>query len=127
MMQTLEAMVDAVLPDWPPLASEIRAEVSGNVAAFVSRELDFAPLQMSLGLHVLLSAFRLYAFARLGPHRLEHFSRAEREKALMGFSSLRLPMAPGLERFLRSLSILAYLEHPVVLKALGEDTPLAPS
>ena len=126
-MQTLEAMVDAVLPDWPPLPSETRAVVSRNAAAFVARELDLAPLQISLGVYALLSAFRLYAFARLGPSRLEHSSRAEREKALTGFSSLRLQMAPSLERILRSLTILAYLEDPAVLKALGEDTPSSPS
>ena len=128
-MQMLEAMVDAVLPDWPPLPSETRAEVSRNAAAFVSRELDLAPLQISLGFHALLSAFRLYAFVRLGPRRLDHVSRAEREKALSGFSSLRLPMAPSLERLLRSLTILAYLEDPAVLKALGEGqhSAFAPS
>ena len=126
-MQTLEVMVDAVLPDWPPLPSETRAKVSRNVAAFVSLNLDHAPLQIRLGFHALLSAFRLYALTRLGPRRLEHVSPAEREKALTGFSSLRLPMAPNLERILRSLTMLAYLEDPAVVKALGEGTLLAPS
>jgi hypothetical protein len=121
-MQTLEAMIDAVLPDWPLLSSQTRAEVFENAAEFVSRELDLAPLQISLGFRMLLTVFRLYAIARFGLSRLENISRTEREKALSAFSSIRLPMAANLERFLRSMTMLAYFEDPAVLKALGECT-----
>ena len=38
------------------------------------------------------------------------------------FSALPLPMVYGLERLLRSATLLVYFEQPEILVALGEDT-----
>ena len=118
----VDLMVDTVLPDWPVLTPATRMEVLGNCTTFVHRQLKFAPLYVRLGTRVLLMAFRIYAILRLGPWPLAWAKREERVKVLAEFSSLPFPIVAGLERLLRSMTILTFLEEPLVLAALGEPT-----
>jgi hypothetical protein len=112
-------LIDALLPDWPALTAADRAEVLRHTTEFMGRQIALAPFHIRLGFGGLLLAFRCYSLVRLGSPNLA--SRAARNKTLAEFSAL-LPLASGLERLLRSMTVLVFLEEPIVLAALGEPT-----
>ena len=115
----LAGIIDAILPDWPVLPPEARVEVSAGCARFVRAQLALAPLHIRAGVAVLLAAFRLYLLFTAGPFA----SRTAKSAALTGFSALPLPLVAGLERLLRSATLLAFFDAPAVLDALGQDHP----
>jgi hypothetical protein len=121
-MRFVDVMVDAVLPEWPVLTPQDRFQVLRNCSEFVQRQLNLAPIYIRFGALVLFVAFRLYAILRLGPWPLTWCDRRELARALTKFSSLHLPMASTLERLFRSMTLLVFLEEPLVLAALGETT-----
>jgi hypothetical protein len=116
---SLDRTIDALLPDWPPLAPSARTEVSAHCVAFVRAQLRLAPFHIRAGFRILFAAYAVYAMLRAGPFP----SRSARARSLSAFSALPLPMVNGVERLLRAATMLAYFDEPLVLAALGEDTP----
>src|SRR5581483_7262066 len=114
-MRGLAPIVEALLPEWPPLDSRVREHVLRDTANSVSHQLSLAPAHILFGIRALLTAFRLYAFVRLGLRPLRLASSAARAKALAEFSVLPLPMVEGLERVLRATTVLAFLDNAAVL------------
>src|ERR1051325_8847055 len=108
-MRGLEPIVEALSPEWPPLDAHTRENVLCDTADSVSRQLSLAPVHIAFGIRALLSAFRLYAFVRLGLRPLRLASSTARAKALAEFSALPLPMVEGLERVLRATTVLAFM------------------
>jgi hypothetical protein len=121
----LDQIVDALLPDWPPLAPDARAPVSAHCARFVRRQIALSPAHIRFGVRILFAAFVMFAFLRLGARRLGSVSRERRAAALRVFAFELVPPLVALERVLRSMTTVAFLEHPQVLIAIGED-PLPP-
>jgi hypothetical protein len=113
-------MIDALLPDWPVLAPATRTIVLSHCISFVRAQLALAPFHIRFGFRVLFIAFSVYALLTAGPFA----KRASRAAALTAFSALPLPLVAGLERLLRAATMLAFFDEPLVLAALGEDTPL---
>ncbi len=109
---SLDRTIAALIPDWPPLPPAERADVVAECTRFVRAQLGLAPFHIRFGFRVLFIAFSLYALFSSEPGR-----------ALTSFSALPLPLVAGLERLLRASTMLAFFEHPLVLKALGEPTP----
>ena len=54
--------------------------------------------------------------------RLRRRSRERRAAALRAFALERVPPFVALERVLRSMTAVAFLEHPDVLAAIGEES-----
>lgn len=119
MLPSLEDTIDAVMPDWPMLSPVARAAAFAHCVDFVRAQLCLAPFHVRAGFRVLFVAYRLYALLHAGPYP----SRSSRAAALTAFSALPFPMVEGLERILRSMSLLVFFEDPDVLAALGEDSP----
>jgi hypothetical protein len=115
----LEATVTSLLPDWPSLTPEARRQVSHHCAAFVRRQISLAPAHIRGGFWLLYATFIVFAAVRA----LARGSLAPRgdAAALTAFASLGPASFPGLERVLRSMTVLAFLEHPVVQSSLGDD------
>ena len=109
---SLDRTIAALVPDWPALPPAQRDQVIADCIAFVRAQLALAPFHIRFGFRVLFIAFSLHAL----------FS-SEPGHALTSFSALPLPLVAGLERLLRASTMLAFFEHPLVLKALGEPTP----
>ena len=107
----LDATIDALIPAWPKLPPAERAEVGAHCIGFVRAQLRLAPFHIRTGFAVLFGAFCLYALFRPG---------LSRERALMAFSALKLPMVGGVERLLRAATLLAFFDEPLVLAAIGE-------
>lgn len=109
---SLDRTIAALVPDWPALAPAERAELVAACTGFVRTQISLAPFHIRFGFQILFLGFSLYA--------LLHSDRA---KALTAFSALPLPLVAGLERLLRASTMLAFFDHPLVLKALGEPAP----
>lgn len=117
-MLSIEALCESFLPEWPRLEPQQRNAVLADSSVFVKAEIASAPFHIRLGIHVLIAAFLFGAVVRgLG----RGFSRREpawRCAYLQAWSKLG-PQAQALVRLLRSLTLLAYFEHPVVVEVLG--------
>ena len=109
-MAGLEATVVSLLPDWPALSPADRSVVGRDCAAFVRRQIALAPAHLRLGIRILYAVFVLFAALSL--------SKAD-AAALARFSACGPAAFAGLERVLRSMTLLAFLEHPAVAGAFA--------
>lgn len=116
---SLDKTIAALVPDWPELPPAERAEVTKSCIAFVRAQLALAPFHIRLGFRVLFMAYSLYLPFRAGPLQ----SPDTRARALTAFSALPLLLVGGLERLLRASTMLAFFDHPSVLKVLNEQAP----
>ena len=104
----LDTTIESLLPEWPPLADTDRRAVSRHCAAFVRGQIALAPAHIRLGVRLLFALFIAFATLRL--------ARAD-GATLARFASFGPPPFAGLERVLRSMTLLAFLEHPAVRTA----------
>ncbi len=119
-MLPFEALCESFLPDWPRLEPPQRQAALADTAAFVKAEIAIAPSHIRFGVGLLTAAFFLGAlvvgrgrgFGRRGP--------AWRRSYLRRWLKLG-PQAQALVRLVRSLTLLAYLEHALVLEVLGVE------
>jgi hypothetical protein len=119
-MLALDQIVDALLPEWPTLPLDRRALVSAHCARFVRRQIALSPAHIKLGIHILFMAFGTFAVFRLGIRTLGSVSPQRRADALRAFALDQVPPFVALERVLRSMTVVAFLEHPDVLAAIGK-------
>jgi hypothetical protein len=115
-----EATIDALLPEWPVLPPTRRVLVSAHCAGFVRRQLVLAPAHIRLGIYVLFALFRFSVPLRFGMRGLSALSREQRAAAMRSFALEHMPPLVALERVLRSMTTVAFLEHPDVMEALTE-------
>lgn len=120
-MPAFDATIDALLPEWPALAPERRASVSAHCAHFVRWQIALAPAHIRFGIRILFMAFCTFAVLRIGMRPLGSVSRERRAAALRAFALDQVPPFVALERVLRSMTVVAFFEHPDVLTAIGED------
>src|SRR5262245_53593305 len=111
-MPALDATIDALLPEWPALATECRASVSAHCTSFVRRMIALSPAHIRLGVRLLFAAFCTFAFVRLGMRPLGSVPRELRAAALRAFALEQVTPFVALERLLRSMTLVAFLEHP---------------
>ena len=97
-----------------------RLLVSAHCAGFVRRQLALAPAHIRLGIYILFASFWIFA-TRLGVRRLSALPREQRAAALRRFALDQAPPLVALERVLRSMTTVAFLDHPDVMKALEES------
>jgi hypothetical protein len=109
------SLIDALVPRGLGVPEAERDSVLDQVAGFVRAEGALAPLPIRLG----LTALSLALLAWLGVLAL---GRRDREAALEYWD--RFAGAPGraLTRMLRSLTLIAYLDHPLVRSRMGVAT-----
>lgn len=124
-MSAFDAMIDALLPEWPALLQERRTSVSAHCACFVRRQIALSPAHIRFGIRILFAAFCTFAFFYLGMRPLGSAPRELRVAALKAFALEQVPPLVALERVLRSMTAVAFLEYPDVLSAIGEAPPPA--
>jgi|SRR5215470_707526 len=120
-MLAFDAIIDALLPEWPALPPERRASVSTHCAHFVRRQIALAPAHVRFGIRILLIAFCMFAVLRFGMRPLGSVERQQRATALRAFALEQMPLFVALERVLRSMTAVAFFEHTDVLTAIDEE------
>jgi hypothetical protein len=126
-MAALDQIVDALLPEWPTLPQERRAPVSAHCGRFVRRQIALSPAHIRFGIRILFAAFCTFAFLRFGMQPLGAVSRERRASALKAFAIEQVSPFVALERVLRSMTMVAFLDHPDVQTAIGENPLVASS
>lgn len=124
-MSAFDATIDALLPEWPALQPERRLSVSAHCAHFVRRQIALSPAHIRFGVRTLFTAFCAFAFLRLGMRPLVSVPRERRAAAMRAFALEQVAPFVALERVLRSMTVVAFLEHPDVLTAVGEQVPVS--
>jgi hypothetical protein len=119
-MRALDAVIDALLPEWPALAPERRASVSAHCARFVRRQITLSPAHIRFGIRILFAVFCTFAVFYLGMRPLGSVARERRAAALRAFALAQVPPFVALERVLRSMTAVVFFEHTDVLAAIGE-------
>src|SRR5262245_64209567 len=119
-MAALDQIVDALIPEWPTLPPERRASISAHCGRFVRQQIALSPAHIRFGIRVLFAAFCTFAFLRLRMRPLGSVPRELRAAALRAFALERVTPLVALERLLRSMTLVAFLEHRDVLAAIGE-------
>ncbi len=115
-------LVRSALPDWPALGSETRMRVIADVELFVRNALALAPFHVWLGSLVLSIAAGLFV-TLLSPGLSPAGGSNHRAAALLAVFH-RLPGPGGaIVRLYRSLTVLAFYEHPLVVAAMGVEDP----
>lgn len=109
-------IVRAMTPDWPLLKADTRDQIAGDVALFVERTILLAPAHVRAGVIGLSLMLGLWLAAASMLNR----SAARIAWAFSVFQ--KLPMAgPAVIRVYRSMTVLAFYEHPVVAAAMGVE------
>ncbi len=123
MLQRLLApIIESMMPDWPVLDERDRAKAEQAALAHVQAVLRLAPLHIRAGVSVLACGFTAYAWLSGLGRGYRHRGVAWRADFLKRWSRLG-PPARSFERLMRSLTLLAALEHPVSRTALGLEAP----
>jgi len=120
-MRAFDAVIDALLPAWPPMPDESRRAVSAHCAHFVRGQIARSPAHIRTGIGLMLGLFYVFAFFHAGMRPLHAVPRQERALALAAFARTPAPPFAALERVLRSMTLVAFLEHPDVVAAIGEE------
>jgi len=110
--------VESLIPDWPAVPPAQRVALADRCTRFVHRQFEVAPFYIRIGFWGLFVSYLCFLTLRAGLRP----TTQQRSEALSMFSALPLPMVYGLERLLRSATLLVYFEQPEILVALGEDT-----
>lgn len=117
-----DALIDTLAPDWPPLPSQSRAAVVAHAAQFVDAQLAVMPFVVRVPAAILAVAFGLFAFMAGGARPFARQALLRRRVIVGRWSRLAYPFR-GYIRLVRSMAMLAYLEHDVVRAAVGIAGP----
>jgi hypothetical protein len=121
-MSAFDSTITSLLPDWPALPPAKRTAIGQHCAHFARQQISQAPAHIRLGLRTLFFTFVAFAAARAIARGSSPFTTDA--AALAAFADLGPAACAALERALRSMTVLAFLEHPVVLAAIeGEQPP----
>ena len=119
-MAFVSLIVDTMLPEWPLLDMHSRSVVHNSTTAHVARALRLAPFHIRLGVGALslVIGFALLLLS-LGPGR----GAAWRSRADIFFALLQKLPGPfaAAVRLYRSVTLLAFYEHPMVATLLMEQ------
>jgi hypothetical protein len=120
-LRAFEATIDALLPEWPPLPAGGRSAVNTSCSRFVARQIALSPAHIRFGIRLLFGAFCIFAFVRLGLRPLGAVAREQRAAVLSVFALEQVPPLVALERVLRSMTVLAFFDHPDVLAVISRE------
>ncbi|HXB54087.1 MAG TPA: hypothetical protein VN461_04840 [Vicinamibacteria bacterium] len=115
------SLVETLLPRRPELDRAARARVLSDVTDFVQQALAMAPWHLRIGVNVLTLCLTAWLSIYLGLTRLRAITHDMGERAIELFERMPNP-APGLVRLYRSLAMLAFYDHPIVMALMGIES-----
>ena len=117
MVLKVHSLVEGCIPHWPYLYTRQRQEVRASVHEFVAKELSLAPLHIRLMISILGAGFVMLMCLYGRRIRLNRLNNEKLRELINAVARLNTYFA-SLDRLYRSLVVLAYYEHPSVLKII---------
>jgi hypothetical protein len=122
-MIVLRMIVLPMLPEWPPLNAAAQGIVAGEIAGFVRRNLARAPAHVRAGVLVVSIGLVFWQLLRAP---LAAMGSPARRRALVSCQRIQGQVSvSAVVRLYRSLTVLAFYEHPLVVAAMGTEDPAA--
>ncbi|MBI3992946.1 MAG: hypothetical protein HY342_06710 [Candidatus Lambdaproteobacteria bacterium] len=122
-MRLSRDLVASLLPIYPELEPEARAEVQQSVQEFMAAELTLAPWHLRSGLFVLGLACALHCRLCLLGRPLGAVPPERRAAVLARWERLAGNLGRSFLRAVRGMVVLAFYDHPLVLARLGAPDP----
>ncbi len=113
----LQQIVRDLLPREPELDGEASREVEKAVVAFVAAQIGSLPAFLRVPYTFALVGFDWLAIARYG-RSYAHLDEAQGRRYLRAWDRSPLSLCRDFVKLLRSCTLLAYLDHPVVTRRL---------
>ena len=110
-------VVRLTTPSFPPLDDPARRRVHSRVTAFVTSQIEGLPSFMSLPYRAMLTAFRLLPVLRFG-RDFRSLDETTKESYLAAWSDAKLGPCRDFIKLIRSCALLAFFDHPDVVRSL---------
>lgn len=115
--QVVDEVVRLVTPTYPALDPADRARVHASVCGFVSSQIESLPSFMFLPYQAAMTAFELLPVLRFR-RRFPALDEARKRAYLALWSDAAFGPARDFVKLMRSCALLAYFDHPDVLRRL---------
>ena len=122
----LNGMVRAVLPGFPVLPDGTREQVAQDTVEFVVGQVALMPTHVRVPYSFLLTAFDWLAFFRYG-RRFVSLSPARQQAYVAAWADGPVSITRDTIKLVRSLVLLQFLDHHLVLEALEASDSAAGS
>jgi hypothetical protein len=121
----LQQIVRALLPSEPELEPEASREVEEAVVAFVAAQIGSLPAFLRIPYSFALVGFDWLAVARYG-RRYARLDETQGRRYLGAWDRSPVSLCRDFVKLLRSCTLLAYLDHPIVARRLETTAALEP-
>ncbi len=125
--QVVSAMVRALLPSFPDLASSEQMRVQSSVTSFVTSQIEALPSFMGFPYRLVITGFGLLSVLRFG-RVFSALDEGSQQAYLLQWSEAPIGVLRDFIKLIRSCALLAYYDHPDVSRRLpamsqGEGAP----
>ncbi len=121
----LARTVDVLLPTHPTLGAEVSRRVRADVATFVVSQVEALPSFLKAPYVLAMTAFDLSPVLR-GWRPFRTLDADRRARRLAAWDTSALAPKRNYVKLIRSCALLAYYDHPDVLRALHAIESAAP-
>jgi hypothetical protein len=118
-------IVRLITPAYPDLDERERARVNESVTGFVTSQIEALPAFLALPYGLAITAFQLLAILRFG-RRFLSLPEAVKPAYLSIWADAKIGPARDLIKLIRSCALLAYFDHPDVLRHLPASSASGP-
>jgi hypothetical protein len=122
--QTLQAVVAAILPQYPALDPAVRAAVEQEVTRYVARQIGAMPSFLRFPYRVALLTFDWLPLLRYG-RPFHNLPPARSAGYLAWWNDAPILAMRDFVRLIRSSALLVYFDHPSVVQELEAQPALA--
>ena len=115
--QLLRQIVGILIPSQPELDSEASREVEDAVVSFLAAQIQSLPVYVRIPYRFALVGFEWLAVVRFG-RRYVRLDDKQRRRYLHAWDQSPVGLCRDFVKLLRSCTLLAYLDHPIVAREL---------
>lgn len=124
--EVVAEIVRSIAPAYPDLDEAERTRVHWSVTAFVASQIESLPSFMAAPYRLAITAFDLLPLLRFG-RRFVSLDENARQAWVALWSDARFGPARDFVKLIRSCALLAYFDHPDVLRRLPSAGPARPA
>lgn len=114
-MNILETLIKNSIPNWPSINANAFKITTHDVVLSVKQSLGLAPMHIKISIKILMCIFAIFYYT---VKNISFSNNNAPMSFLMKLGKISTIMF-SLERLIRSLTLLSFMEHPIIYKALS--------